>query len=80
MTKIPGAHCDARARPCAGYWSSWTAEARDSDDMAVFLGLGPGDRCLGFFLLGTAAPGAAEAYRSTRGPAEAKVDWRLDAA
>ncbi len=48
--------------------------------MAAFLGLGSSDRCLGFFLLGTPVPGAAEAYRATRGPVEAKVDWRLDAA
>ncbi|KAK9822370.1 hypothetical protein WJX81_002648 [Elliptochloris bilobata] len=68
----------ATALGAAGYWSSWTAEARDSAEMASFLGLGPGDRCLGFFLLGIAKPGAAEAYRATRGAIEAKVDWRLE--
>ncbi len=62
----------------AGYWSSWQAEARDSADMKAFLGLGPDDRCLGVFLLGTAAPGAVDGYRAVRGPVEAKVDWRLD--
>lgn len=46
--------------------------------MKAFLGLGPDDRCLGVFLLGTAAPGAVDGYRAMRGPAEAKVDWRLD--
>jgi len=40
----------------------------------------PRRRCLGFFLLGTPAPGAAEAYRATRAPLESSVDWRLDEA
>lgn len=59
----------------AGYWSSWTAEARDSQDMKDFLGLGPEDKCLGVFMLGKCAD--LSACRSTRRPLSEKVDWRL---
>ena len=58
---------------CVGYWSSWTAEARDSQDMKEFLGLGPEDKCLGVFLLGKCAEGFN--CRSTRRPLSEKVEW-----
>ena len=43
--------------------------------MKDFLGLGPGDRCLGVFLLGKSAEGVT--CRSTRRPLAEKVEWRL---
>jgi hypothetical protein len=59
----------------AGYWTSWTSEARDSQEMKDFLKLEAEDKCLGFFILGTCRE--PEKYRSTRGPASEKTDWRL---
>ena len=59
----------------AGYWSSWTAEARDSQDMKTFLGLGPEDKCLGVFMLGKCAD--MSIGRSTRRQLSEKVEWRL---
>ena len=59
----------------AGYWSSWTAEARDSQDMKDFLGLGPQDRCLGVFMLGKCAD--LSVCRSARRPLAEKVEWRV---
>ena len=44
--------------------------------MREWLGLGPEDRCLGFFVAGVAAPEALAAYRGARRPLDEKVEWR----
>lgn len=59
----------------AGYWSSWYAEARDSQDLKNFLGLGAEDKCLGMFLLGKCDD--LSACRSSRRPLSEKVEWRI---
>ena len=62
---------------CTGYWSSWTAEVRDSTEFKQLLGLEAQDRCLGIFMLGVPREGAVAAYRSSRGPMSDKVTWKL---
>ena len=55
----------------AGYWSTPKTMVEDR----AFLGLRPGEECLGLFYLGTAEPATRN---SSRGPAENKVRY-LDA-
>ncbi|KAK9829250.1 hypothetical protein WJX72_004755 [[Myrmecia] bisecta] len=64
----------ATAHGLAGYWTSWTAEARESPEMKQFLLLQPDDRCLGFFMLGKSDRIAD--YRTKRGPVAGKTQWR----
>ena len=45
--------------------------------MLEFLGLSPGDQCLGYFVAGVADPERAAAYKGSRSPLETYVDWRL---
>ncbi|KAK9805884.1 hypothetical protein WJX73_000956 [Symbiochloris irregularis] len=59
-----------------GYWSSWTAEARDTPEFKELLGLEEQDKCLGFFLLGVPKQGVVEGYRSSRGALSDKVAWK----
>ncbi|KAI8467063.1 MAG: Nitroreductase [Monoraphidium minutum] len=75
---VQNMHLTASARGVACYWSSWHAAARDSPEMGAFLGLAPaaGDRCLGFLVCGTPAPGAAQAYRAARRPLPGTAEWR----
>lgn len=57
----------------APYWSSWQAVARDAPEMAEFLGLGEGGKCLGVFTLGISERAAS--YRGSRKPVADKVTW-----
>lgn len=58
----------------AGYWTSWQAAARESEEMKAWLGLGPDDRCLGFFVAGMCDN--PDAYRGSRKPIQDKVTWK----
>jgi hypothetical protein len=60
-----------------GYWSSWQVPARESPEMQQLLGLDSsrGDRCLGFFLVGTADAERLQGYRPKRQPLSEKVVW-----
>jgi nitroreductase len=71
-------HLMAAALGVGAYWSSWHDGARDSPEMAAFLGIDApaGDRCLGFMVCGAPAPGAVEGYRASRRPLAGKVEWR----
>jgi len=68
-------HLMATALGLAGYWSSWNEVGRDSGAMASFLGLSKqdGDRCLGFFVLGSSDK--VGKVRSGRGSIEEKTRW-----
>lgn len=64
----------------AGYWSSWNIVGRDSDAMAKCLGISTeaGDRCLGFFCIGSSdLVGRARFGRARcgRGAVEEKTRW-----
>lgn len=52
---VQNMHLMATSLGLAGYWSSWNIAGRDSRAMAALLGLSAedGDRCLGFFALGS---------------------------
>lgn len=67
----------ATAVGVAGYWSSWQEPARTAHRMNEFLGIGPEDLCLGFFVAGTADAERAAAYKASRRPLESVVEWRL---
>jgi nitroreductase len=62
-----------------GYWTSWQVPARESAEMQQLLGLDPfrGDKCLGFFVVGTADAERVVAYRPKRQPLADKVVWKL---
>ncbi len=72
--------CAAPSLLYAGRVSCVASLCARVDHFALLQACRPCRRCLGFFLLGTPAPGAAEAYRATRAPLERSVDWRLDEA
>jgi|APGre2960657404_1045060.scaffolds.fasta_scaffold253534_1 hypothetical protein len=44
--------------------------------MREFLGLGEGDRCLGFFVAGIAPPEVVAGYRGARKDWREKVTWK----
>jgi hypothetical protein len=44
--------------------------------MLEFLGMAPGDLCLGFFVAGVGDPERAAAYKGARQPLDACVEWR----
>ncbi len=67
----------ATAAGVGGYWSSWQAAARDAPAMSAFLGLGPGDKCLGVWLAGWPAEERVASYRPRRAPLESCVEWRI---
>jgi nitroreductase len=62
-----------------GYWTSWQVPARESAEMQQLLGLDPsrGDKCLGFFVVGTADAERVAGYRPKRQPLADKVVWKL---
>lgn len=60
-----------------GYWSSWQEPARTAPEMLEFLGLEPGDLCLGFFVAGTADPERAGSIKASRKPMDEVVQWRM---
>lgn len=62
-TALPGGVC--------GYWSSWYECVRDAPEMHQMLGLSPGDRCLGFFVLGHCQQ--VGDFRASRRPPSADV-------
>lgn len=73
---VQNMHLMATAEGAAGYWTSWgPEEARDSQVVKQYLGLGSEDKCIGVFLLG--ASDRADSYRAKRGPIADKVDWRV---
>jgi hypothetical protein len=45
--------------------------------MLEFLGMEPGDQCLGFIVAGVADRERAAAYKAARRPLEAIAEWRL---
>lgn len=45
--------------------------------MLEFLGMEPGDECLGFFSCGITEPERAASYRGSRRPLESVVEYRL---
>jgi len=69
----------AAALGVVGYWTSWQVVARDSPDMHQLLGIDAsrGDKCLGFFVVGTADAERVQGYRPKRQPLAEKVVWML---
>ncbi|KAI8462737.1 MAG: Nitroreductase-like protein [Monoraphidium minutum] len=67
----------ATAVGAAGYWSSWQEAARTAPEMNEFLGIGPADLCLGFFVAGAPDPERVGSYRAARRPLTEVVEWRL---
>jgi len=54
---VQNMHIQAASFPgTACYWSSWHDAARDSEEMQEFLGIGPEDRVLGFFIVVSELP------------------------
>lgn len=53
--------------------------AREAPEMQQMLGLDPsrGDKCLGFFVVGSADAEVVAGYRPKRQPLEDKVVWKL---
>jgi nitroreductase len=78
---VQNMHLSLHADGCAGYWSSGGVGGwADAPAVRAFLGmdgecLGARDLVLGFFHVGVAMPGKAEAYRARRGLVEDKVRW-----
>ena len=70
---VQNLHLTAAAHDLGGFWS--TNVAAVSEQMARFLGLGPGDRALGLFYVGYPAGPWPTASRQ---PLEQKVFWRRD--
>lgn len=66
----------ATAAGVHGYWSSWQEAARTAPEMLEFLGMEPGDQCLGFFVAGIAEPERLAGYKASRRPLEGIVEWR----
>lgn len=52
-------------------------KARTAPEMLEFLGMEPGDQCLGFIVAGVADRERAAAYKAARRPLEAIAEWRL---
>jgi nitroreductase len=50
--------------------------ARTAPEMLEFLGMEPGDQCLGFFVAGSAPVERVDAYKASRRPLEGVVEWR----
>jgi hypothetical protein len=50
--------------------------ARTAPEMLEFLGMEPGDQCLGFFVAGIAEPERLAGYKASRRPLEGIVEWR----
>jgi nitroreductase len=59
----------------ACYWSSWHSEARDSEDMREYLGMGEEDKCLGFFMVAGCDPGLKDDRKRSR-ETHLAVEWR----
>ena len=59
----------------ACYWSSWHDAARDSEAMHAFLGMGDGDRCLGFLIVAACEP-ALKDSRMRQPETHLSVEWR----
>jgi len=60
----------------AAYWSSWDAGSRDCPEMRELLKMDhPEDKCLGFFMVGSAHPEVVAGYRAKRGDIAEKVTW-----
>uniref|UniRef100_A0A7S1LFL9 Nitroreductase domain-containing protein n=1 Tax=Alexandrium catenella TaxID=2925 RepID=A0A7S1LFL9_ALECA len=72
---VQNLHLMATALGLAGYWSSWNVTGRDSEAMAKLLGLSreAGDRCLGFFVLGSSD--LVGKVRCGRGSIDEKTRW-----
>ena len=75
---VQNMHLMATALGVAAYWSS--GGPIEDPEIVRFLGLDPdaGDRCLGLFHVGHAAPATVAGYRSKRGPVQAKTTWMVD--
>ena len=53
---VQNMHLQASAeKGLACYWSSWHEACRDSRPMHEFLGMAPGDKCFGFFIVAECA-------------------------
>ena len=64
------------SRGLACYWSSWHDAFRDSERMRRFLGMGPEDKCLGFFIVAACDPDAKADLRTRQPHAHLAVEWR----
>ena len=60
----------------ACYWSSWHSAARDSKEMATFLGMDPEDKCLGFFMVAACDPAMRDRRKRTP-ETHGSVEWRV---
>lgn len=75
---VQNLHLTVAAMPgVAGFWSShtWCKRARDSKEMARYLGIAENGRVFGAFLLGKVTDGK---YKSRRSDWREKVQWRGD--
>lgn len=66
----------AKSLGVAGYWSSWQAVARDAPEMADFLGMPSGCKCLGVYIAGM-PPADAQTRAGSRQAWQSKVVWRV---
>lgn len=66
-TKFPQLAC---------YWSSWHDAARDSQMMKEYLGMGPEDKCFGFFIIAQVKDQMTSKDRRKRDKAVMAVEWR----
>jgi len=75
---VQNMHLQASRHPgLACYWSSWHAAARDSEDMAEYLGMGSEDQCLGFFIVAACDP-TFNPRRCRYPEVHLDTDWRVD--
>jgi hypothetical protein len=65
--------CAHRGLGC--YWTSWPAEARESDEMRQFLSMGSEDRCMGFFSVAAYDPAKSADNRRRIPETHLSVDW-----
>merc|ERR1711879_704348 len=72
---VQNMHIMATSLGLSCYWSSWNIAGRDSAPMSKLLGISlpDGDRCLGFFVIGSSDK--VGKVRSGRGPISAKTRW-----
>uniref|UniRef100_A0A061RWE7 Nitroreductase n=1 Tax=Tetraselmis sp. GSL018 TaxID=582737 RepID=A0A061RWE7_9CHLO len=76
---VQNMHLMATSLGVCGYWSSWDTSARESREMRELLRIEhEEDRCLGFFMVGTASEEVVKGYRGHRGSITEKVTWVED--
>ena len=74
---VQNMHIQACVTPgVACYWSSWHDAARDSKEMATFLGIEPHDKVLGFFIVAACDPKLKNRSANKDRTPGGHVEWR----